>query len=372
MPWRAPPWGWSCFAGLGGTRLLAAPELIRAALAAAVAGPVALLPGRPLVAWRIAMAASLITLPREIAPDGVSWPWHPAQVVIMPALVLLVALRHRPAVLGWVWLATAATMAVQVPPADVPTVLALVTFVAVVGDQARRRREAQRHLTVERDLNEREQAHRAVLEERARIARELHDVVAHHMSLITVRAESAPYRLGREPGGREAEFAAIAEASRDALTEMRRMLGVLRTDRATPDREPQPGLADIPAMVAAAADAGLDVGLDPESETGGVPASPAVGLSAYRIVQEGLSNATRHTPGAAVRVRCTVGGGALHVRVRNSAPAGQTTTPSRDRVAGGHGIVGMRERAAVLGGALTAGPTSGGGYQVDAVLPLAA
>ncbi|MEU8234112.1 histidine kinase [Actinoplanes sp. NPDC048967] len=290
---------------------------VRLALATAVAAPLTLLPRRPLLAWRLAMIATLLNLPLTVAPEGLSWPWHPAQTLALPVLVLFVALRHCVTTVFWAGLVTAAAMAVHLPAAQAPVVIAFVVLCAVVGDQIRRRVEAQHNLTAERKLTEAEQARRVVLEERARIAREMHDVVAHHMSLIALRAETAPYRLFDQPETRDAEFAEIAGASRAALNDMRRLLGVLRSDPDTAPSARSPGLAEIPAMIEAAGAAGVDVSLEP---AGSVTATPVVEECAYRIVQEGISNATRHAPGAAIRVTLTTDGRTLQVRVHNTEP----------------------------------------------------
>jgi signal transduction histidine kinase len=202
------------------------------------------------------------------------------------------------------------------------------------------------------------------------------------MSLIAVRAETAPFRLGELPQPARAEFAALSEVAREAMAEMRRLLGVLRQHRLQPALEPQPELADMPALVEAARQAGVTVSLSVPAELGKVPAG--VGVCAYRIVQESLSNASQHAPGAAVAVSLARGAGAVQLRVSNdpvpasgSAPApapGPGSGPDSGSGAGehgaGHGLTGMRERVALLGGSLSAGPTPAGGFVVSAVLPI--
>ena len=229
--------------------------------------------------------------------------------------------------------------------------------------------------------------------ERARIARELHDVVAHHMSLIAVRAESAPYRLDDLPEPVRAEFRALSATARDALTDMRRLLGVLRHDQPA-DRAPQPQLSDLPVLIDAARHAGVSVQLSVLAELDGVPAG--VGVCAYRIVQESLSNAGRHAPGAAVSVSVDQDSGVVVLRVANGPggppvtlpgtllpgtrrpgtplpgtplPGSEPGTPSGNGTRPGHGLAGMRERVALLGGTLSAGPEPGGGFLVSAMLP---
>ncbi|TDC39752.1 two-component sensor histidine kinase [Micromonospora sp. 15K316] len=340
----------------------ARPTLVRLALAVGAGVPLALLPRHTLAAWRIAMVATLVNLPVDVASGGLSWPWHPLQVVVLLALVPAIAVRHRAVVVFWAALLTAATMAGHLAPDRLPVVLGSVVVLAVVGDQVRRRVEAQRSLAAERKLTEAEQERSAVLEERARIAREMHDVVAHHMSMIAVRAETAPYRLSDERDARDSEFLAIAGASRAALQDMRRLLGVLRSDAVDPSLVPSPGLRDISAMVGSAAESGLDVAL---KESGEAKVAPLVGQTAYRIVQEGLSNATRHAAGASVRVEVTADDRSLKVTVCNTASTRGDGTPGA-----GHGLAGMRERVAAVGGRLEVGPVRGGGFQIRAVLPL--
>jgi signal transduction histidine kinase len=226
-----------------------------------------------------------------------------------------------------------------------------------------RRRRSRAELTRQAELTELEQARRAVLEERARIAREMHDVVAHHMSMIAVQAETAPYRITDLPPPALAEFGTIAAGAREALGDMRRLLGVLRAETDESLRTPQPGLSDVAALVETAQRAGVEVTLA-EDDVAEVP--EAVGLAAYRIVQEALANAARHAPGGPVRVSVRGTADALWVEVGNdpgAAPTAATDGP-------GHGLVGMRERSALLGGTLEAGPAPDGGYRVAARLPL--
>jgi signal transduction histidine kinase len=239
------------------------------------------------------------------------------------------------------------------------------TVLMIALDNVGSRLRAQGALATQTERIEAERARRAVLEERARIAREMHDVVAHHMSLIAVRAETAPYRLSDLPESARAEFASLSEVAREALTDMRRLLGVLRDDQ--PARlAPQPQLADLPALVESAQQAGVSVKLSAPPELDQVP--PGIGLCAYRIVQESLSNASQHAPGAAVTVSVTHDSGAVLLRVANG-PGGPAGPPQNDRRPG-HGLTGMRERVALLGGSLSAGPAPEGGFVVSAVLPL--
>jgi signal transduction histidine kinase len=240
------------------------------------------------------------------------------------------------------------------------------TAAVIVVDSIGSRLRVQRALAAQTAHADSERARRAVLEERTRIARELHDVVAHHLSLIAVQAETAPYRLGQLPEPARAEFGSLSEVAREALTEMRRLLGVLRQDQQA-GLAPQPQLADLPVLVDTARRAGVNVELSVPYELVKVP--PGVGVCAYRIVQESLSNASQHASGAAVRVLVDHDARAVQLRVANGpgAPAIRPRdAPEGDR---GHGLTGMRERVALLGGSLSAGPTPAGGFMVSAVLP---
>ncbi|MFE7171872.1 sensor histidine kinase [Streptomyces sp. NPDC057616] len=204
--------------------------------------------------------------------------------------------------------------------------------------------------------------------ERARIARELHDVVAHHISMIAVQAENARLTTSGLPPEGAARFLAIGDTARTALTEMRRLLGVLREDaRGTEGtgtrRRPQPGLGQLMDLLDEARDA---AGSTTRLIVSGPVAAldPGIEVTAYRIVQEALTNARRHAPGAAVDVELRYGYTDLAVRVRDNGPGPATAE------APGHGLLGMRERVATVGGTLHTGPAAGGGFLVEARLPV--
>jgi signal transduction histidine kinase len=213
--------------------------------------------------------------------------------------------------------------------------------------------------------------------ERARIARELHDVVAHHISMIAVQAENTRLTTPGMPPAGAARLSAIGDTARAALTEMRRLLGVLRSDAAdrppVADRRPQPGLRQLTELLDEARDAS---GAGTRLILRGRPSTldPGVELAAYRIVQEALTNARRHAPGAAVDVELHFTGTALRLLVRDNGP-GPSTVDSMGghglggRGLGGHGLTGMRERAAAVGGRLRAGAGGTGGFVVEATLP---
>jgi len=238
--------------------------------------------------------------------------------------------------------------------------------VAWLGGRAMRRRELQvevlgdRTKQLEREREERVRA--LVAEERARIARELHDVVAHSVSVMVVQAQAGP-RLVSDPNQTAASFESIEASGREALVELRRLLGILRTD----DRElaigPQPGLASLGGLVEQVRDAGLPVELQIEGEPSALP--PGVDLSAYRIVQEALTNTLKHAGPARAHVVVRYSSSAVELEIVDDglgAPAAINGS--------GHGLIGMRERTALYGGRLDAGWRPGGGYAVRARLPL--
>jgi signal transduction histidine kinase len=217
--------------------------------------------------------------------------------------------------------------------------------------------------------------------ERARIARELHDVVAHHISMIAVQAETARLATPGMPAAGAQRLLEIGDTARAGLTEMRRLLSVLREDvqdDTITARRPQPGLQQLNELLDEARQAS---GAALRLIVSGPPAplDPGVELAAYRIIQEGLTNARRHAPGAAVDVELRFGGAALRLRIRDngpgppSAPApGSGSGSGSASVASGHGLTGMRERAAAAGGELRTGAAPGGGFLIEATLPATA
>ena len=247
--------------------------------------------------------------------------------------------------------------------------LVLAAAAVVIGQ----RRSVREELAAARRDTELEQARRRTVEERSRIARELHDVVAHSMSVVHMQAESAPYRVADLPPAARAEFAAIAETSRTALREMRQLLGTLRAD-ADAERAPQPRLADLPALVQATRAAGIPVELllgDDLSLADDVDIDHVgrlAQLTVYRVVQEALGNVARHAPGASAVVTVGRHGSALRVTVANTAPP-TGTVPAAPPDDGGFGLAGMRERVAALGGTIAHGADPDGGFTVDVHLP---
>jgi signal transduction histidine kinase len=224
---------------------------------------------------------------------------------------------------------------------------------------------ARRQVAVERESTRREvtkaRRDQAAMTERSRIARELHDVVAHHVSMMVVRAETARVATAGMPEAGEQSLVAIRDTGRQALNEMRRLLTVLRADpNERADRRPQPGLQDLDELVESAREAGNDVRLHLQGTAEQVP--DGVQLCAYRIVQEALTNVRRHAPGTNVELSIRYADERVTVVVHNDGPAPLSLVD-------GHGMVGLRERAAMVGGTLRAGPADGGGFIVMAELP---
>jgi signal transduction histidine kinase len=338
-------------------------------LAVPAVAPLPLAARYPMLAWRIGWLALLLG-PLVPAAWWGGWPWGPGQIFALLGAYFLAGIRQQRPELWWMWALTLIPwwlwLTADVRNLNGPASATIIfTATAIAVDSIGSRLRAQRVLAAQTERAEDERARRAVLEERTRIARELHDVVAHHMSLIAVRAETAPYRLAGLPESAQAEFGSLSEVAREALTDMRRLLGVLRHDQPA-DRAPQPELAHLPALVDAARQAGLSVELSVPAALHQVPSG--VGVCAYRIVQESLSNASQHAPGAAVTVSVGHDSGAVLLRVANG-PGGSANPPVNEH-GPGHGLTGMRERVALLGGSLAAGPSPDGGFVVSAVLPL--
>ena len=374
--WRSPLERRTAYAALGLTTLaLCVVNLVpgvsepgQLLLAVPVVAPLPLAARYPMLAWRIGWLALLLA-PLVPASWWGGWPWGRGQVLALLGAFCLAGVRQRRPELWWMWALTLIPwwlwLTADLPNLNGPAGATIVFTAAVVAvDSIGSRLRAQRALAVQIERAEDERARRAVLEERTRIARELHDVVAHHMSLIAVRAETAPYRLTGLPESARAEFGALSEVAREALAEMRRLLGVLRHDQPA-DLAPQPNLADLPSLVDTVRRAGISVELSVPLALGQIPSGVAV--CAYRIVQESLSNASQHAPGAAVTVSVGHDSGAVLLRVANG-PGGPTGPAGNDHRAG-HGLTGMRERVALLGGSLSAGPAPDGGFVVSAVLP---
>jgi signal transduction histidine kinase len=275
------------------------------------------------------------------------------------------AIAGAAAILGMI-----ATIVLSVPEGSATEFFWITFFLAaawLAGRALATRAEQTRELRARVRVAERaraEAADRAAFEERARIARELHDVVAHSVSVMVVQA-SGVRRLLRDDQAREREaLVSVEHIGRQALSEMRRMLGVMRTGEEPPAAvlTPQPGLEHLDRLIEQVEEAGLHVSLRVEGER--IPLSPGVDLSAYRIVQEGLTNALKHATGAQAAVIVRYVDDAVEVAIEDDGPM----IPNGDGM--GHGLVGMRERVALYGGTLEAGPRPDGGFVLRAKLPV--
>ncbi|MFE9553922.1 sensor histidine kinase [Streptomyces sp. NPDC006692] len=331
---------------------------------------------RPRAAWwtttAVTVVAALWAEPRA-DPDAF-YPWSSVGVAVTSGVLLLVALTHRPRVavetlaisLG----AGVLCAVLHTRPHNSPSAgLAFVCFsiAVVVGVALRGRRVARTQLVAQREMTAEERARRTLLEERTRIARELHDVVAHHMSVISIQAQVAPHLVENPSDELRENLAGIRQNAVEALTELRRVLGVLRSEDPLAEgarHAPQPSLQRLGELLANVRGAGVEVTVDVLGTPR--PLSPGVELSAFRVVQEALSNAMRHAPGASVGVVVAHQSAELVVRVTNTAP----DRPVAPSPGAGHGLLGMRERTAMLGGALATGATPDGGYEVTATFPL--
>ncbi|MFJ8886107.1 sensor histidine kinase [Streptomyces sp. NPDC102402] len=343
----------------------------------AVLQALALLAGlwHPLRAWWASLALMVVSvrLAEPAMTPGELFPWTGAEMTMQSLALLLLALRVRPrrAVLALVvsllagLVSSAFTTRGHTYAMDAGALVAITAV--VIGTALRALRVARTQLVVQSGLTEEERARRTLLEERNRIARELHDVVAHHMSVISIQAQVAPHLVENPSDELRENLAGIRENAVEALAELRRVLGVLRAEDAAADglrHAPQPTLERLDELIGKVRSAGVSV----TAETAGRrrPLPPGVELSAFRIVQEALSNVLRHAPGSRARVEVGYHRAAVTVRVTNTAPDG----PGRRTGGVGHGLLGMRERTTMLGGELTHGPTPGGGYEVMATLPL--
>ncbi|HEU5126925.1 MAG TPA: sensor histidine kinase [Glycomyces sp.] len=352
---------------------------------------------RPVVAWSAVMAAFFIIAfdTGEVGTD----PWPMTTPGLFAFMVVQFALardcRVWWAIAGWLgylasgtwvmWAVQADALAVENrnpfapypdPSGDVPipvgeNLTLVATFAALVfvtGLSVRIWRQGRARVAEEEQVASAERGRRRILEERARIARELHDIVAHHMSVIAVQASTAEYRIeGVNEGARE-EFRSISAQARESLAEMRRLLSVLRREDEAGEREPLPGPEALAGLVESVDRSGTPTTL----EVAGLPEDlpETVALTVFRVAQEALSNVVRHAAGAETTVEVRGGGESVVVTVVNAAVRQGVASPESDGT--GLGLVGMRERVVLVGGELEAGPTAEGGFRVRAELPLAA
>jgi signal transduction histidine kinase len=342
---------------------------------------------RPVEAWLLVLAALFGT---ALGAEVTKWePWPLTTPSLFALLIVLFALgRDRPVWVGvacWLGYAAAGAWAIwavnadrlnpmpdpavgpsQNPATDNLTIgMLLGAFTLLVGLTVRIWRQGRSRVAEEGRVAEAERQRRRLLEERTRIARELHDIVAHHMSVIAVQSSTAEYRLAGLDDDVKAEFRSISDQARESLAEMRRLLGVLRNENEAGAREPQPGPEALQGLVESVNRAGTPVNL----VVGDLPQNlpETVALTVFRVVQEALSNVVRHAPGAHVDAAVAAEGATVVVTVVNGPPPGPVPSGQEGS---GLGLVGMRERVALDGGELETGPTPEGGFRVRAALPI--
>ena len=325
-----------------------------------LAVPVALAMTLPL-AWRrrapvpVAAVVLVAFMVQGVAGD---WDLQPQTELLAVALAFWGLGAHSPDPTSW-WAAGGGLLAVVVQePGDTIVLGPLMAGVFAAGRLMRSRSELAAALERDRAEGERQ----AVAEERARIARELHDVVAHSISLMTVQAGAERLALGSERPQTAEALTQIETTGRQALAEMRRLLGMLRGPGEEVDLAPQPGLGQLAALAERVTRAGLPVELTVEGEP--APVSPGADISAYRIAQEGLTNALKHAHARRAEVRVAYRGDHVEIEVADDGHGGP---PAVNGV--GHGLTGMRERVALYGGTLEAGPRPEGGWMLRARLP---
>jgi signal transduction histidine kinase len=335
------------------------PVAARCAVVAGIGLPLAVRRLRPRVVFAVVLAASLASALGGVVNDSFAG----AAVALYAVAVARPRRRWEPTLAIGAASAAVAVGGALVGPAGtqlawLPLDCAVLGGAWTVGRAVRERRAYAARAAAEL-------ADRATADERLRIARELHDIVAHSMSLIAVKAGVANHVAGERPEEARDALRVIEATSRSALAEMRRLLGVLRPDHDTASLAPASGTGDLRELADRAAMAGVQVSLDVR----GLERVPeGVGLSVYRIVQEALTNVVRHAAPARCLVAVVADGHAVAIEVTDDGP-GRRVLPAGDGPGRGHGLMGMRERAATSGGAFTAGPRPEGGFRVWASLP---
>jgi signal transduction histidine kinase len=323
------------------------------------------------VLWATMIAASLV-----LVTEGAEQPNLYPCVVITGLIAVYSAAAHSPYRLPALTSVAVATvlitvlrqlMLITVPGDYLPFVL-LAPLVAAAGGYHvwRRRAGEDRHRLAAEARAQEEALHDAVAGERARIARELHDVVTHHVSVMVIQAGAARAVLAAEPDQAREALLAVEATGRSALTELRDVMGLLSETEADGPEDPQPGIDGLPALIGRMHDAGVPARLTVSGEPRPVPSG--IGLTAYRVVQEALTNMVRHAPGAAATVLVEYAPATLRIEIGNTEPAVAAGLGGT----GGRGLIGLRERLTVYGGTLRAEARPGAGYRVEALIPLEA
>jgi signal transduction histidine kinase len=312
-------------------------------VAALAAWPLLLVRINPLLGWAISVgSAAAIPLFFDRLPTW-TYPWQVVHLIELLVLIVAVTWTRPPWVVAAVWSVSTLLFFIAMP-SHVDSGWAFgVTAIVFVAVLVRWLVSSRRQVARLEEVSDLERARRTVLQERTRIARDLHDVVAHHMSMVVVSAQTAPYRHESVAPGLQAEFETIAATGRQALNEIRGLLGVLRSDAELPELAPAPQLCDLPELFTSTRRAGVP--LTWRIEGAAALVGELVGATAYRIVQECLANASRHAPGSPVTADVSITADGVGIEVRNRLIA-----PSPTPAVGGLGIPGMRERAIAVGG----------------------
>ena len=339
-------------------------------VAALATFPFLLIRSNPALAWAVS-AISALVIPRVFAlQGGYDYPWQVVHILVMLALLAAVSMRAAIPVVGVAWISTVLLFLADTPGTNGRGWAVGLTAIVVFGLLIRWLVLSRRQLAQQEELSELERTRRTVLEEKARIARDLHDVVAHHMSMVVVQAQSAPYRIADMSDETRAEFESIGAAGRAALNEVRGLLGVLRSDGQLAEHAPQPGVQQISELLEGSRRAGIPVSWHVDGDPTLV--SESVGLVMYRILQESLANTARHAAGAAVEVKIAYESPIASVSIVNGPPRRSLVSAlTRHESTGGNGIIGMRERAQAVGGVLTTHLHDNGGFDVHAEFPVA-
>lgn len=337
-------------------------------VAGLAAFPFVLIRLNPALGWAVS-AVSALVIPRVFdLQTGYDYPWQVVHILVILALLTAVSMRAALPVVGVAWIATVLLFLADTPGTNGRGWAVGLTAIVAFGLLIRWLVLSRRQLAQQEELSDLERTRRTILEEKARIARDLHDIVAHHMSMVVVQAQSAPYRLSDVSPEARAEFDEIGATARSALNETRGLLSVLRSDGESAQQAPQPDASQVEALLQGSRRAGIVVSWNVVGDLGTL--SAAAGLVVYRILQESLANAARHAPGASVQVRIGCGEHDTVVSVVNGPGA---AAPRRDSAkpesGGGHGLIGMRERARAVGGSVTTDSRADGGFEVHAQVP---
>ncbi len=337
------------------------PAPLAPIVAALAAWPLLLARINPLLGWAISAAsAAAIPLFFDRLPTW-SYPWQVVHLIELLVLIVAVAWTRPLPVVIKVWLVSTVLFFVAMPSQLDSGWAFGVTAIVFVALLVRWLVLSRRQVARLEQVSDLERARRTVLQERTRIARDLHDVVAHHMSMVVVSAQTAPYRHDGVPPGVQAEFETIAATGRQALNEIRGLLGVLRSDAELPELAPAPQISDLPELFSSTRRAGVPLTWRIEGSTALV--GELIGATAYRIVQECLANASRHAAGSPVTADVNITADGVGIEMRN-----RLTTPPSVPAVPGLGIAGMRERATAVGG-VVAVHDDDGEFVVWAYLP---